>query len=342
MSKVEEMVDKINELKSSLHSAGLSSIDTTLVEYADAHNLTVPRKPLKLKRTLKGHAAKIHDMEFCENQPDLLLSASQDGKLIVWNAPTTHKVYVVPLQSQWVLTAGISTNGNCVASGGLDNTVSLYPLQEEEPIPTLSAELKGHEGSISKIRFLTDDKVLSCSGDATIKQWNCGTEACERTYSAHTKDVTCVSVSKDRNSFVTGSIDRSAYLWDSRTGDPVMCFTGHDSDINCISFFPNDEAFITGSDDGTLRLYDLRGDRTLQLYTQPEDDDSYRILSVAFSSSGKYMYTANHNYCYVWNTLTGEIAQSLPHDEFVSAVASPSDGSCVATGCWDSNLKVFL
>jgi len=280
---------------------------------------------------------------FVIQKPELLLSASQDGKLIVWNGPTTHKVFVVPLESQWVLTAGISTNGNFVASGGLDNTVSIFPLDEDEAIPKISAELKGHEGSISKIRFLTDDQVLSAAGDATVKQWDAGTETCTRTYNGHMKDVSCLAVAQHRNSFITGSLDRSSYLWDSRTGEPVMTFTGHTADVNCISFFPNDDAFATGSDDGTIRLFDLRGDRTLQIYEQPEEEENwFRILSLAFSSSGKFMYSANHLFCYVWNTLTGEIHQSLTHENFVSVVAVPSDGSCVATGCWDNQLKVFL
>ena len=37
---------------------------------------------------------------------DMLVSASQDGKLIVWNAATENKINAIPLRSSWVMTCG--------------------------------------------------------------------------------------------------------------------------------------------------------------------------------------------------------------------------------------------
>ena len=55
-----------------------------------------------------------------------LVSASQDGKLIVWDSYSTNKVHAIPLRSSWVMTCAYAPSGNFVACGGLDNICSIY------------------------------------------------------------------------------------------------------------------------------------------------------------------------------------------------------------------------
>ena len=52
----------------------------------------VPRLAMRPRRTLRGHLAKIYAMNWSADNRHLV-SASQDGKLIVWDAYTTNKVY---------------------------------------------------------------------------------------------------------------------------------------------------------------------------------------------------------------------------------------------------------
>ena len=93
---------------------------------------------IKNRRVLKGHFAKIYAMHWCDNEGDVgkqLVSASQDGKLIVWNAQSTNKVHAIPLRSSWVMTCAFSPVGNRVACGGLDNICSIYNLSgKDQPI----------------------------------------------------------------------------------------------------------------------------------------------------------------------------------------------------------------
>lgn len=55
----------------------------------------VTKCPLKSKKVLKGHFGKIYAMHWSTDNKHLV-SASQDGKLIIWNAHTTNKVQVRP------------------------------------------------------------------------------------------------------------------------------------------------------------------------------------------------------------------------------------------------------
>lgn len=56
---------------------------------------------------------------------------------------------------------------------------------------------------------------------------------------AHNGDVVTISLSPDGNQFVTGSVDRSCRLWDTRDfNKPKQTFFGHEADVNsvCVSF----------------------------------------------------------------------------------------------------------
>jgi WD40 repeat protein len=67
----------------------------------------LPRLTLKVRRTLKGHLAKIYSLHWATDKRHIV-SASQDGKLIVWDAYTTNKVHAIPLRSSWVMTCAYS------------------------------------------------------------------------------------------------------------------------------------------------------------------------------------------------------------------------------------------
>lgn len=51
----------------------------------------IGRIQMRTRRTLRGHLAKIYAMHWGSDSRNLV-SASQDGKLIVWDSHTTNKV----------------------------------------------------------------------------------------------------------------------------------------------------------------------------------------------------------------------------------------------------------
>ncbi|VDK71444.1 unnamed protein product [Onchocerca ochengi] len=64
--------------------------DTTLASVA-ANLEPIGRIQMRMRRTLRGHLAKIYAMHWASDSRNLV-SASQDGKLIVWDSYTTNKV----------------------------------------------------------------------------------------------------------------------------------------------------------------------------------------------------------------------------------------------------------
>jgi guanine nucleotide-binding protein G(I)/G(S)/G(T) subunit beta-1 len=222
---------------------------------------------MKAKRTLKGHLAKIYAMHWSTDRRHLV-SASQDGKLIIWDAYTTNKVHAIPLRSSWVMTCAYAPSGNFVACGGLDNICSIYNLNQQRDGPTrVARELSGHAGYLSCCRFINDRSILTSSGDMTCMKWDIETGQKVTEFADHLGDVMSISLNPtNQNTFISGACDAFAKLWDIRAGKAVQTFAGHESDINAIQFFPDGHSFVTGSDDATCRLFDIRADRELNLY----------------------------------------------------------------------------
>ena len=118
----------------------------------------------KMRRTLKGHFGKVYAMHWSGNGTDLV-SASQDGKLIVWEAMQNVKTQAIPLRSSWVMTCAFEqTKGNLVACGGLDNLCSIYQLNTQQVMRS-HRELAAHDGYLSCCRFVNDNSIITSSGD---------------------------------------------------------------------------------------------------------------------------------------------------------------------------------
>ncbi|KAG8950331.1 guanine nucleotide-binding protein subunit beta 1 [Tulasnella sp. 424] len=275
-----------------------------------------------------------------------LVSASQDGKLIVWDAYTTNKVHAIPLRSSWVMTCAYAPSGNLVACGGLDNICSVYNLRQKDAASPAgqvkgAKELSAHSGYLSCCRFLSDRQIVTSSGDMTCMLWDIEAGVRITEFSDHTGDVMSLSLGPNQNVFVSGACDATAKLWDIRSGKATQTFVGHESDINAVQFFPNGDAFATGSDDASCRLFDIRADRELNAYMN--DSILCGITSVAFSISGRLLFGGYDDWtCNVWDTLKGERVGVLTgHENRISCLGVSSDGMALCTGSWDSSLKIW-
>jgi len=311
------------------------------------------------QRLLRGHFGKIYSVHWGGNSAEnQLVSASQDGKLIVWNANSTNKVLAIPLKSSWVMSCAFEQEySTLVASGGLDNICSIHRTNNTDAgiASRPTSELQGHDGYISCCRFINSKQVITSSGDGTCIQWDIDNRKKLKTFSGHEKDVMSLSPSPtDPNVFVSGSVDHKAMLWDIRSDCAQITFEGHESDINTVSYFPDGKAFGSGSDDGSCRLFDIRCFQQLNSFM--DGNILCGVTSVAFSYSGALLFGGYDDHkARVWHTVAGPSGQTPPlqslkntksntrtsHTNRVSCLGSQCHGMALATGSWDTFIKVW-
>lgn len=233
-----------------------------------------------------------------------LVSASQDGKLIIWNSHNMMKAHSIPLRSSWVMTCAFEmTRNEMVACGGLDNLCSVYKINQPQ-VMRATSELAGHDGYLSCCRFVDESNILTASGDSMCILWDIERNENVVQFTDHTGDVMSVALNPiSPKLFVTGSCDSTAKLWDSRVpNQPMMTFTGHDSDINSVTFFPDGNAFGTGSDDSTCQFFDVRCLMCVNKFKS--EKILCGITSVDFSRSGRMLFAGYDDFnAYCWDVI---------------------------------------
>merc|ERR1712225_189873 len=206
--EAENLKDRIKRKKDELADGTLSGIARSQQEALPKNTM------MKTRKTLKGHLAKIYAMHWSTDRRHLV-SASQDGKLIIWDAYTTNKVHAIPLRSSWVMTCAYAPSGNFVACGGLDNICSIYNLRAKEGSGVkVARELSAHTGYLSCCRFLNDRQILTSSGDMTCMLWDVDAGVRVLEFNDHTGDVMSLSLGPTQNIFVSGACDATAKVWD--------------------------------------------------------------------------------------------------------------------------------
>ncbi|GAA0184767.1 heterotrimeric G-protein [Lithospermum erythrorhizon] len=354
--------DTVNSLRESLKLKRLELLDTDVASYARSagkSGVVFGATDIVCCRTLQGHTGKVYSMDWAAER-NRIVSASQDGRLIVWNALTSQKTHAIKLACAWVMTCSFSPNGQSVACGGLDSVCSIFnlssPTDRDGNLP-VSRILTSHKGYVSSCQYVPDhdSHLITSSGDHTCVLWDISTGLRASVFggefqSGHTADVLSVSINASNSKmFVSGSCDATARLWDTRVASrAVRTFYGHQGDVNSVKFFPDGNRFGTGSDDGTCRLYDIRTGHQLQVYHQPHSHGEVTpVTSIAFSISGRLLFAAYTNGdCYVWDTLLAKVVLNLgslqnSHDARINCLGLSADGSALCTGSWDTNLKIW-
>jgi guanine nucleotide-binding protein G(I)/G(S)/G(T) subunit beta-1 len=355
-------------LQTKIEKAQAAKKDATMgqtVRAKEAPPVATIRTPpqIKLRRTLKGHFGKVTAMHW-GGDSTYLVSASQDGNILIWNAKTSNKLQSISLKSSYVMAVGMEqSRGNMIACGGLDNLCTVYRCDA----PDRANEMASHDGFLSCCRFLSEQSILSSSGDSTCIRWDTDTGKPVETFSEHTADAMFLSLRPgDANVFASCSVDRTAKIWDIRAATKsVQTFCCHTDDINCVEFMPSDSnCFATCSQDNTARLFDMRACNELNYFTCPRSGpaavngsnamsaagDSEGLTSLTFSGSGRLLFCGHADGSVLaFDVLLNDkrnnnaVAFTLAaaHERHVSAVSVSPKGDALCTAGWDGQLKIW-
>ena len=111
---------------------------------------------------------------------------------------------------------------NAVKAGGLE------PIVKYEAHPS---------SYVTKCLLSPDVKLLAtAASDRSIRIWNCEHGyTCERTLQGHSAWVWDVSFSADSAYLVSGSSDKTAKLWDVKSGEIILEYKGHGKAITAVA-----------------------------------------------------------------------------------------------------------
>jgi WD40 repeat protein/serine/threonine protein kinase len=159
----------------------------------------------------------------------------------------------------------------------------------------------------------------------------------------HTNGVLSVAFSPDGTRIVTGSHDKTAKVWDARTGTLLLELKGHTASVYGVAFSPDGTRIVTGGGEwnhsGVAKVWDARTGTPQMELTGHKGG----VSGVAFSPDGTRVVTGSGDKtAKVWDARTGTPQMELTgHKGGVTSVAFSPDGTRIVTGSADKTAKVW-
>lgn len=243
----------------------------------------------------------------------------------------------------------ISPDGNFVVAG-FGEQMRLWDIEKKKCVKTFKGHR--HQDTIHSVKFNPDGtRILSGSGDNTVKLWDVVTGECIRTFIGHDDNiksflksgVTSVSFSKNENHALSGSADKTIKIWNTETGECIFTLEGHTQIIIAACYSPDNTLIASGSNDGTIRLWDAQTGQILRVIRAYENG----CYSMCFSINGNEIFSAaskvgsGSNNIKMWDVATGQCIKTfLGHRLATDVIDASPDGSKILTGS-DSEVKVW-
>lgn len=194
--------------------------------------------------------------------PPLFTTASDDATVKVWDQRA--KRSVITFSDKFQVTAvQFADAGDQVYSGGLDNTIKVWDLrQNDEP----ALVMRGHSDTVTGLRTSPDGShLLSNSMDNTLRVWDMRPYApqnrCVKVFTGHQhtfeKNLLRCDWSADGHQVTCGSADRNVYIWDATSRKLMYKLPGHNGSVNDATFHPKEPIIASASSDKSIYLGEL-------------------------------------------------------------------------------------
>ena len=288
------------------------------------------------------------DIQFLQLHPDCLFQSLWN--LCYWHdAPEAKNHYVGLANDEQIIAPWDKTNAKTyrlLEKWRQQKEENKHPwLRSVRPLPDrldcgLLKIFRGHEHWVNSVCFSTDGaKIVSGSGDKTVRIWDSITGKLLLCLEGHDDSVENVGFNPDSSRIVSGSKDKTIKLWDSITGELLMTLSGHDDAVRCVGFSPDSSRIVSGSKDKTIKLWDsITGEL---LMTLSGHDDAVR--SVGFSpDSSRIVSGSKDKTIKLWDSITGELLMTLSgHDDAVNSVAFSPKGDKFASSSRDKTIRIW-
>ncbi|KAG8865545.1 hypothetical protein FRB97_004652, partial [Tulasnella sp. 331] len=160
-----------------------------------------------------------------------------------------------------------------------------------------------------------------------LQQWS----QCWGISARHYGSVSCLVISPDGKTVVSGTYDGAIRLLDRKTGAmQYEVVEGHTSEVSCLAISPDGKTVASASDDKTVRLWDLGTGKARGPALEGHTDS---VWCLAISPDGKTVASGSQDETVrLWDLGTGKARGPAleGHTDYVNCLAISPDGKTVA------------
>jgi WD40 repeat protein len=259
------------------------------------------------------------------------VSVDHEAVTTVWNRRTRKPLTTLRGHQGAVQAAVLSADGTSVLTAGDDGTAIVWDWESGQQLTVL----RGHRGPITNAAFLPGGTAVTTGEDATIRFWTRLMPRPVRTLRVAAELVDSLAISPDGAYLLAGDDDRTATLWDRRTGRrirqlrervPSPLFDENPGPFLKTAFSPDGHRILASTDVG-VRIWDTASGRSLAFLEQTNLDGG----GASFSPDGTRVVVANYDGAIrIWDWATGRVVTEFSSGKDpVYAAAFTPDGSAV-------------
>ncbi|XP_059057733.1 U5 small nuclear ribonucleoprotein 40 kDa protein [Achroia grisella] len=212
-------------------------------------------------KKLKGHSNFVNSVSGARRGPELLVSASDDNTIKLWDARKRNPV--ASFDSSYPVTSVLfNDTAEKIISGGIDNVIKVWDIRNNQ----IAYKIKGHTDTVTGLALSYDGSyLLSNSMDNTLRIWDvrpfAPSERCVKLMSGHQhnfeKNLLRCAWSPDGSKVSAGSADRFLYVWDTTSRRAVYRLPGHNGSLNDVHFHPTEPILLSASSDKQIYLGEI-------------------------------------------------------------------------------------
>ena len=216
-----------------------------------------------------------------------------------------------------------------------DGTVKLWDVQAGKLLPQPWQNQRKASAAI----FSGDGQIVLMAGTERVAWKHVRSDKSLSWPHGHKDTIYALAVSSDGTRLVTASLDKTARIWNTRTGELIGEPLKHQGPIVAVAISPNGATVLTGSTDSTARLWNSSTGHPIG----PSLHHEGTVMAVAYSPDSTMAVTGSKdNAARIWSTESCELlVPPLMHDGAVGAVAVSPDGKLVLTGSSDKTTRLW-
>jgi WD40 repeat protein len=306
--------------------------------------------------------AVINALAFTPDNKSLVVGGQHE--LVVWNIAEAKLEKRIATRAERAHAMLFLPDGKLVVAGGRpgqEGDVRIFDINGGTPktvdgVPMLDGindkavmlkALLDTDDSVLCLALSADGKKLASGGwDRLIHVWDLspGYDKAkeEQSIENHADKVFGVAFTPDGKFLLSCGFDKTAKMWDLEKKESVLTFPDHQAGVNAVVAKADGKLGFSVGDDNQLRAFNLTGDAA-----------GKQVRAAAAGGKGVFKLIQNPKQpilvtcsadqtVRLWNTENGAALKTLSgHTDWVYAIAVSPDGTMVASGSWNGDVKVW-
>ncbi|MBU1820317.1 MAG: hypothetical protein KKG00_02240 [Bacteroidetes bacterium] len=281
-------------------------------------------------------------------------SAGDDGTVKVWSADLTTQPSVQTFDTQQkrptsLRSLAFSANGSRLYAGSAQGHLYIWDTLLPAALPR---QILAHPGVINSVLInKTSDRLITVSGDGTIRTWKITTSGLDSLQSVRTGiDLFCARLTPDGQQLACGASKGRVLLMDINDlhKEPASFnYYGFGTRVTALAFDPTGNHLITANSAGSLYQWNFKDNKIDRIGLPLSGRHTSPVNEIIFSPDGNLMATCSYDWTiHLWSyeSITNRQIQPIVIDDFdtwVLGIAFSKDSKNLVASGADRTVRVW-